>query len=65
VGGGGLCGKNKLLPWALEANVNKTTYGPLIDKALYVMLLMWANPLLGLGLGPVGIDFFGPQMVLA
>jgi hypothetical protein len=33
--------------WALEAHVHKTTYGPLIDTALYVMLLMRANPLLG------------------
>ncbi len=24
-----------------------TIYGPLIDTALYVMLLMWENPLLG------------------
>ncbi len=27
--------------------VHKNTYGPLIDTALYVMLLMQANPLLG------------------
>ncbi len=31
----------------LEAHVHKTTYGPLIDTALYIMLLMRANPLLG------------------
>jgi hypothetical protein len=29
------------------AHVHKTTYGPLIDTALYIMLLMRANPLLG------------------
>ncbi len=29
------------------ANVLKTSYRPLIDTALYVMLLMRANPLLG------------------
>ena len=33
--------------WALEPHVHKTTYGPLIDMALYVMLLMRENPLLG------------------
>jgi hypothetical protein len=33
--------------WALKAHVHKTTYGPLIDKALYVMLLMPPNPLPG------------------
>ncbi len=32
--------------WALEANVHKTTYGPVMDTALYVMLLMRANLLL-------------------
>ncbi len=37
--GGGQCGKENLLYWALEAHVHKTTYGPLIDTALYVMLL--------------------------
>ncbi len=40
-----LCPKAQL--WALKAHVHKTTYGPLIDKALYVMLLMRPNPLLG------------------
>jgi hypothetical protein len=30
-----------------ETHVHKTTYGPLIDTALCVMLLMRANPLLG------------------
>jgi hypothetical protein len=34
--------------WALEAHVHKITYGTLIDTALEVVLLMWANPLLGL-----------------
>ncbi len=29
------------------AHVHKTTFVPLIVTALYVMLLMWANPLLG------------------
>jgi hypothetical protein len=35
--------------WVLEAHVHKTTYGPLIDTALAlnVMLLMRANPLRG------------------
>jgi hypothetical protein len=27
-----------------ETHVHKTTYGPLIDTALYLMLLMRANP---------------------
>jgi hypothetical protein len=31
----------------MEAHVHKTTHGPLIDTALYIMLLMRANPLLG------------------
>ena len=35
-------------PWKLlGAHVHKTTYGPPIDTALYVMFLIWANPLLG------------------
>jgi len=29
------------------AHVYKTTYGPLIDTAMYVMILMRENPLLG------------------
>jgi hypothetical protein len=33
--------------WALEAHVHKITYGPLIDTALHVMILMRASPLLG------------------
>jgi hypothetical protein len=34
-------------PQNTETHVHKTTYGPLIDTALYIMLLMRANPLLG------------------
>jgi hypothetical protein len=30
-----------------ETHVHKTTNGPLIDTALYVMVLMLANPVLG------------------
>ncbi len=48
------CGKKNLLNcapslspkdevWALEAHVHNTTYGPVIDTALYIMLLMRAN----------------------
>jgi hypothetical protein len=33
--------------WDLEAQVHKTTFGLLIETALYVMLLMRTNPLLG------------------
>ncbi len=29
------------------AHVHKTTYEPLIDTDLYLVLLMWANPFLG------------------
>jgi hypothetical protein len=29
-----------------ETHEHKTTYGPLIDSALYVMLLIWENPFL-------------------
>ncbi len=50
-----------------ETHVHKTTYGPLIDTALYVMLLMRANPLLGQvggGLGPGNLYFLGPQIAL-
>ncbi len=39
-----MCVKKKLLHWALEAHVHKTTYGPINDMALYIMQ---ANPLLG------------------
>jgi hypothetical protein len=31
----------------LKSPVHKNTYGPVIDAALYVMLLIQANPLLG------------------
>ncbi len=40
MGGGGQCRKKNLLHWAMEAHVHKTTYGPVIHMALYVMLLM-------------------------
>ncbi len=61
----GQCGTKSLLHWALEALVHKTTYGPLIDTALYVMLLMRANPFLGqVGGGPGNLNFFGCQMAL-
>ncbi len=54
-GGGCVCGSavNKFIaPVKVthgnrETNVNKTTYEPLIETALYLMLLMRANPLLG------------------
>ncbi len=42
----------------------KTTYGPLIDTALYDMILMQANPLLGQvegGLALENLDFFEHQ----
>ncbi len=32
--GGGQCGKKNVLQWALEAQVQKPTYGPLIDTFL-------------------------------
>jgi hypothetical protein len=57
--------KHKILIWQVQ--IHKTTYGPLIDTALYIILLMRANPLLGQvegGLGPGSLDFFGPQMPL-
>jgi hypothetical protein len=54
---GAHCNKKNLPHWALSfppnpsygplTHVNKTTYGPLIDTALYVIILMRANPLLG------------------
>ncbi len=53
--------------WALESHVHETTYGPLIDTALYVMLLMRANFITlasGRGLVPGNLNFFGPQMAL-
>ncbi len=57
--GGGQCGKKYLLHWALEARyrfitrwnhpwelmVHNAPYVPLIETALYAMLLMGANPL--------------------
>jgi hypothetical protein len=43
-------------------HVLKTTHGPLIDTALYVMILMRANPLLG-QVGSGNLDCFGPQKV--
>jgi hypothetical protein len=61
-GGGGSAVRNIYFtgPWKLAmkslynplkspvgAHLHKTTYGPQMDKALYIMLLMWANPLLG------------------
>ncbi len=63
---GGQCDKKNLLHyapslslkaelWALEAHVHKTTNAPLTHTALYGLLLMPANPLLGQvggGLGP-------------
>jgi hypothetical protein len=65
-GGGGQFGQKNLLHcapslspraklWALDAHVHETTYEPLIDTALYEMLLMRASPLLGQaweGVGP-------------
>ncbi len=42
-------------------HVHKTTYGPLIDTALYVILLMRANPSSGRGLGPKNLGFFEPR----
>jgi hypothetical protein len=42
----------------------KTIYGPLINTALYVMLLRWANPLLG-QVGGLGLDiwtFLDPKL---
>jgi hypothetical protein len=74
-GGGGQCSKKNLLHcapslspkaklWALEAHVHKITYGPLIDTALYIMLLIQANPLIGqVGRGcALEIStFFGPK----
>jgi hypothetical protein len=45
-------------------HVLKTTHGPLIDTALYVMLLMRANPLIGQVGGGWALEIstvFGPQ----
>jgi hypothetical protein len=46
------------------AHVHKTAYGFLIDMALYVMLLMWANSLLGQVGGVWALEistFLGPK----
>jgi hypothetical protein len=48
----------------MGANVHKTTYGPLINTALYVLLLMWTNPLLGQvgeGWAVEILTFLGPK----
>jgi hypothetical protein len=56
-----------LLKSPFGAHVHKTTFEPLIDTALYVMLLMrgksitWAS---GRGLGPGKHDILGPPMSL-
>ncbi len=56
--------------WAMEAPVgalvHKTTYGLLIDKALYLMLLCGQIHYLGKleGGGPSKSQHFGPQMTL-
>ena len=63
-----------ILPhWGLEgggvgpetSHVHKITYGPLIDAALYVMILTWTNPLLRPleGLGHESLNFFGPKQL--
>jgi hypothetical protein len=70
---GAHCNKKNLPHWALSfppnpsygplTHVNKTTYGPLIDTALYVMILMRANPLLvqvGGGWALEILAFLGP-----
>jgi hypothetical protein len=52
------------LLWALETHEHKTTYGPVIDTALYAMLLMRANPLLGQVGGDWALEistFLGPK----
>jgi hypothetical protein len=46
-GGGGQCSIKNVMQLSLEAHVHKTTYGPLIDTALYVMRLVRANALFG------------------
>ncbi len=47
----------------LDIYVHETTHGPLIDTALYVMVFMRANPLLGKweGLSPRFSTFLGPK----
>jgi len=42
------------------AHVHKNTNGRVIYTALYVMILMRANPLLGPLEGPEHLDFLGP-----
>jgi hypothetical protein len=47
-----------------ETHVHKTTYGPLIDTAVYVVLLMRANPLRGQVGGGWAVEmstFFGSK----
>ncbi len=49
----------------MGAHVHKTIYGPMIDMALYVMLLMHANPLLGQVEGGYALEnsiFWGPKL---
>jgi hypothetical protein len=51
----------------MGAHVHKTTYRPLIDMALHVMLFMWANPLLGQVGGGWVLEiliFWGPKKTL-
>jgi hypothetical protein len=50
--------------WALESPLHKTTYRPLIYMALYAMLLIRANPLLGQVRGGWALEistFLGPK----
>jgi hypothetical protein len=51
----------------IRDHVHKTAYGPLIDKAIYVMLLMRENPLRGqVGeVWPWKFQLFRPQTALA
>jgi hypothetical protein len=53
-----------LLRSPVGAHVHKTTYGPLVDTALYLILLMRANPLQGQGGGGWSLEiwtFLGPK----
>ncbi len=55
---------HKLTVQNTETHVHKITYGSLIDTAMYVMLLMRANPLLGQvgrGLAPEISIFWAPN----
>ncbi len=48
----------------MGAHVHKTTYGPLVDTALYLLLLMRANLLQGQGGGGWSLEiltFLGPK----